>query len=66
MLFKIGRKLSASGAISSVYEIYDPPLVIKVLFFIIGFNFKNSQKNNNLSPGEKLCVALQEMGTTFI
>ena len=41
MLFRIGRKLSTSGAISSVYEIYNPPLVIKVLFFIIGFNFKN-------------------------
>jgi len=66
MLFKIGRKLSVSGAISSVYEIYNPPLLIKALFFIIGFNFKNAEKNNNLSPGGKLCIALQEMGTTFI
>ena len=66
MLFKIGRKLSTSGAMSSFYEIYNPPLVIKALFFIIGFNFKNKESNSNLSPGEKLCNALQGMGTTFI
>ena len=37
MLFKIGRKLSTSGAISSIYEIYNPPISIRSLFFIIGF-----------------------------
>ena len=66
MLFKIGRKLSASGAISSLYQIYEAPVSIKVLFFIIGFNFGDKKINTNLSPGEKLCTALQEMGTTFI
>ena len=66
MLFKIGRKLSSSGAISSIYEIYNAPLVLKLVFFIIGFNFNNEKKINNLSPGKKLCSALQEMGTTFI
>ena len=66
MLFKIGRKLSSSGAISSVYEIYNPPIIIKILFFIIGFNFGNKNNNSNLSAGAKLCNALQEMGTTFI
>ena len=39
MLFKIGRKLSTSGAISSIYEIYNPPIGVKIFFFIIGFNF---------------------------
>ena len=66
MLFKIGRKLSTSGAISSVYEIYDPPFIIKILFFVIGFKFGNKKNNNNLSAGTKLCDAFQEMGTTFI
>ena len=37
MLFKIGRKLSTSGAITSIYEIYDPPILIKILFSVIGF-----------------------------
>jgi len=66
MLFKIGRKLSTSGAISSIYEIYNPPVAIKILFFVIGFSFTDKKNNNNLSPGTKLCNALQEMGTTFI
>ncbi len=66
MLFKIGRKLSTSGAMSSIYEIYNPPISIKVLFFLIGFNLKNKENTNNLSSGTKLCSALQEMGTTFI
>ena len=66
MLFKIGRKLATSGALSSVYEIYNPPITIKILFSVIGFNFENKKNDNNLSPGKKLCNALQEMGTTFI
>ena len=66
MLFKIGRKLSTSGAISSIYEIYDPPITIKILFFVIGFSFNDKKNNKNLSPGVKLCNALQGMGTTFI
>ena len=66
MLFKIGRKLSTSDAISSIYEIYDPPITIKILFFVIGFSFNDKKNINNLPPGTKLCNALQGMGTTFI
>ena len=66
MLFKIGRKLSTSGAISSIYEIYNPPAIIRLFFFIIGFSFGAKKNQNNLSSGEKLCDALQNMGTTFI
>ena len=42
-------------------------ICVKQISFFVGFNFgdqKNS--NNNLSPGKKLCDALQGMGTTFI
>ncbi len=66
MLFKIGRKLSSSGAISSIYEIYEPPIIIKIFFSIIGFKLVEAKKTTDLSPGKKLCSALQEMGTTFI
>jgi ubiquinone biosynthesis protein len=66
MLFKIGRKLSTSGAISSIYEVYNPPIIIKIFFFVIGFSFEDKKNNHNLSPGTKLCNALQGMGTTFI
>ena len=66
MLFKIGRKLSTSGAISSIYEIYNPPILIRFIFFVIGFSFNQKKTESNLSPGAKLCNALQGMGTTFI
>ena len=66
MLFKIGRKLSTSGAISSIYAIYNPPLIIKVLFYVIGFNLSDKKENINITPGVKLRNALQSMGTTFI
>ena len=66
MLFKIGRKLSTSGAISSIYEIYNPPIIVKIIFLIIGFSFEKKSYNENLSSAEKLCNALQQMGTTFI
>ena len=66
MLFKIGRKLATSGAISSIFEIYNPPITIRFLFFIIGLNFENKKNKGNLDPDKKLCDALQEMGTTFI
>ena len=66
MLFKIGRKLSTSGAMSSIYEIYNPPITIKILFFVIGFSLNGKKNNNNLSSSAKLCNALQDMGTTFI
>ena len=66
MLFKIGRRLASSGALSSIYEIYNPPILIKIFFFIIGFNLQDKKNENNLNSGAKLCKALQEMGTTFI
>ena len=66
MLFKIGRKLSTSGAISSIYEIYNPPIAIKILFFVIGFSLNGKKNNSNLSSGTKLCNELRDMGTTFI
>ena len=66
MLFKIGRKLSTSGAISSIYEIYDPPLMVKIFFFVIGLSSSKKYNTDNLSSGQKLCNALQGMGTTFI
>jgi len=66
ILFRIGRKLSNSGAMTSIYEIYNPPIMIKILFFVIGFNFREKKNNKKILPGAKLCNALQDMGTTFI
>ena len=65
-LFRIGRKLAISGAISSISEIYNIPISIKFIFYIFGFNIKKSNEIKNISTEEKLCIALQSMGTTFI
>ncbi len=66
LLFKVARKLSASGAVETINQIYSLPFFINLFFnFIsIGLQSKNSSKQKN--PGEKLCAALQSMGTTFI
>ncbi len=66
LLFGIGRKLSKSGTINSIFELYNPPILIKVFFFILGFNLKNKTNLKNETSGQKLCSSLQEMGTTFI
>jgi ubiquinone biosynthesis protein len=66
MLFKIGRRLSASGAISSIYEIYNPPFFIKLLFYLVSLGLKPKFDKNLSNPGKNLCNALQDMGTTFI
>ena len=66
MLFKIGRKLSTSGTISSLYEIYNPPIIIRIFFYLIGFSFNNKKIDEDITIGTKLCTALQGMGTTFI
>ena len=66
LLFKIGRKLAKSGAINSISEIYHPPILIKIFFFILGFSLKNEEQKKNERTSQKLCASLQEMGTTFI
>jgi ubiquinone biosynthesis protein len=65
-LFKIARKLASSGAIDTIDEIYKLPAHIKFIFSIISIGSEKKISNNSKKPGEKLCDALQEMGTTFI
>ena len=65
-LFQIARKLSTSGAIDIINQIYQIPLSINLFFSLISIGSKNTQLNNRKKAGEKLCEALQGMGTTFI
>ena len=65
-LFKIARKLSTSGAIDTINQIYDLPLSINIFFNIISIGSSKKIFNNQIKPGEKLCNALEGMGTTFI
>ena len=64
-LFQIARKLSTSGAIDTINQIHQIPVSINLFFNCISIGSKKTiYKIKN--PGEKLCEALQGMGTTFI
>ena len=65
-LIKILRKLSISGAVDVLDEIKPMPQIFKFIFFIFSLGKGNNLQNQNKSSGDKLCVALQSMGTTFI
>ena len=65
-LFKIARKLSVSGAVDTVNQIYTVPLSLNIFFSIISLGSKKKIFNDKKNPGEKLCIALEGMGTTFI
>jgi ubiquinone biosynthesis protein len=65
-LFKIARKLAVSGAIDTINEVYKIPFAIKIFFNLFSIASKKKQSLVNKKPGEKLCDALEGMGTTFI
>ncbi len=65
-LFKIARKLSTSGAIDTINQIYTLPVTINIFFNLISIGSEKKLVNNQKKPGEKLCLALEDMGTTFI
>jgi ubiquinone biosynthesis protein len=65
-LFQIARKLSTSGAINTINQIHEVPLPINLFFNFISIGTETNHSNRQQKPGEKLCVALQGMGTTFI
>ena len=65
-LFKIARKLSTSGAIDTINQIYNLPVTINIFFNLISIGSEKNILNNQKQPGEKLFLALEGMGTTFI
>ena len=65
-LFKIARKLSTSGAVETINQMYTLPLSINLFFNLFSIGVRNSPTFYQKKPGEKLCEALQGMGTTFI
>jgi ubiquinone biosynthesis protein len=65
-LFRIARKLASSGAVDTVNEIYNIPFVVKLFFNLFSIGSTKRLINKSKKPGEKLCDALEGMGTTFI
>ena len=65
-LFKITRKLSTSGAVETINQIYNLPILLKIFFNVFSIGSSKKKFNDQKKPGEKLCLALEGMGTTFI
>jgi Predicted unusual protein kinase len=66
-LFKLGRKNAKFDALAIATKFHEPPLLIKILFKIMGFSFSKNNKPNQLGNEEKkLSNSIQSMGTTFI
>ena len=65
-LFLIARRLSTSGAVDIINQVHQIPVPINLFFSFISIGTENNRFENNQKPGEKLCLALQGMGTTFI
>ena len=65
-LFKIARNLSTSGAIDTINQIHSLPLPIILFFNTLTLGSSTKTLGNQKTPGEKLCIALQGMWTTFI
>ena len=65
-LFQIARKLSTSGVIDTVNQVHEIPLPVNLFFNFISIGSGTNRYESKKKPGEKLCTALQAMGTTFI
>ncbi len=65
-LFLIARKLGSSGAVDTLNQVYRIPTTINFFFNVISIGSKKRSFLSSKRPGEKLCDALQGMGTTFI
>ena len=65
-LFQIARKFSISGAPDTINEIHRLPLILNLFFNFISIGSNQNLIDKQKTPGEKLCIALQGMGTTFI
>ena len=65
-LIRIARKLASSGAIDTINQLYKLPLILKIFFDIMSIGSQKKNLSHSKSSGQKLCDALEGMGTTFI
>ena len=65
-LFKLGRKIAKSDALVIATKFNEVPILIKILFKILGFSFSNKNHTFQVREEVKLSDSLQSMGTTFI
>ena len=65
-LFQIARKLSTSGAVENINQVHQIPTLVNLFFSFISIGSNTNRFNDQKTSGERLCIALQGMGTTFI
>ena len=65
-LFQIARKFSTSGAVEIINEMQQLPAIVNLFFNLISIGANSGIQDKQKTSGEKLCVALQGMGTKFI
>ena len=65
-LFQIARRLSVSGTVDTINQIHPLPTSLKLFFNVISIGSNPNIGVDKKAAGEKLCEALQGMGTTFI
>ena len=51
--FKLGRKLAKSEALTIATKFNEPPLIINILYKIIGFSFSNNSEVSQIQSEEK-------------
>ena len=61
-LFKIGRTLAKADALNYFEEIYNPPLIVIIVFKILGFNFKSTNQYTSAPSNEKFISAVKKLG----
>ena len=65
-LFQIARKLSTSGAVDNINQVHEIPTLVNLFFSFISVGSNTNRFDEQKTSGERLCIALQGMGTTFI
>ena len=65
-LFHIARKLSTSGAVENINQVHEIPTLVNLFFSFISVGSNTNRFDEQKTSGERLCIALQGMGTTFI
>ena len=66
LLIKIARRFSLSGALDTIDQIYKIPFTMHLVFKIFSIGKQKKASDTSKTSGEKLCEALEKMGTTFI
>ncbi len=65
-LFQIARKLALSGAVETINDFHKLPTTLNLFFNFISMGSQPKHIEIKKKDGERLCEALQGMGTTFI